>query len=312
MGPAGRALHASSLTLPGRAGGARRFGRFDTLAPELARLVASSTGSPSGPSRPGRCATARGCRPATRRGRATSWSATTASCFEVVADTADGRGVELRGVEQPLTLYVAKGQIGREFARLVGGAAVSRPGVRISGGELRGRLLGVPAETRPSGGRVRESLFSIWGERVRGCRFLDLFAGSGVVGSRRRAAAPASVVLVEAEPRALRTLAANLRRMAADRVAVRPGRLPAELHKMAASGGEPFDLVFADPPYRYPAYPALLAAARAAARPRRRGGGGAREPGELGRRGGGGWCGSTTAATAGAPSASIVRSGESS
>jgi 16S rRNA (guanine966-N2)-methyltransferase len=137
---------------------------------------------------------------------------------------------------------------------------VSRPGVRISGGELRGRLLGVPAETRPSGGRVRESLFSIWVERVRGCRFLDLFAGSGVVGFEAASRGARSVVLVDAEPRALRTLAANLRRMAADRVAVRPGRLPAELHKMSASGGEPFDLVFADPPYRYTAYPALLAA----------------------------------------------------
>ena len=29
---------------------------------------------------------------------------------------------------------------------------------------------------------------------------------------------------------------------------------------MAKLGGEPFDLVFADPPYRYTAYPALLTA----------------------------------------------------
>jgi 16S rRNA (guanine966-N2)-methyltransferase len=136
---------------------------------------------------------------------------------------------------------------------------VRRPGVRVSGGELRGRVLSVPADTRPTEGRVRESLFSIWGERVRGCRFLDLFAGSGVVGLEALSRGARGVVFVEAEPRALRTLAVNLRRVAADRVAVRAGRLPAELARMRP-GGEPFDLVFADPPYRYPGYPALLAA----------------------------------------------------
>ena len=92
----------------------------------------------------------------------------------------------------------------------------------MSGGELRGRVLSVPAETRPTEGRVRESLFSIWGERVRGCRFLDLFAGSGVVGLEALSRGARWVVFVEAEPRALRTLAVNLRRVAADRVAVRP------------------------------------------------------------------------------------------
>jgi 16S rRNA (guanine966-N2)-methyltransferase len=135
---------------------------------------------------------------------------------------------------------------------------VRRPGVRISGGELRGRVLAVPVETRPSDGRLRESLFSIWGERVRDCRFLDLFAGSGVVGLEAVSRGARAVVFVEAEPRALRTLAVNLRRVAAERVAVRAGRLPAELARMAAAG-EAFDLVFADPPYRYGAYPALLA-----------------------------------------------------
>ena len=81
-----------------------------------------------------------------------------------------------------------------------------------------------------------------------------------MVGFEAASRGAQSVVLVESEPRALRTLAANLRRVAADRVAVRPGRLPAELTEMAKLGGEPFDLVFADPLYRYTSYPALLAA----------------------------------------------------
>jgi 16S rRNA (guanine(966)-N(2))-methyltransferase RsmD len=131
--------------------------------------------------------------------------------------------------------------------------------VRISGGEHRGRVLAVPAEARPTEGRVREALFSIWGGRVRGCRFLDLFAGSGVVGLEAASRGAHRVVFVESDPRALRALGANLRRVAAERVEVRRGGLPAEAERLAAAG-ERFDLIFADPPYRYPRYPALLTA----------------------------------------------------
>ena len=57
-----------------------------------------------------------------------------------------------------------------------------KPGVRITGGEFRGRGLAVPPGARPTEGRVREALFSIWNDRIEGARVLDLFAGSGVVG----------------------------------------------------------------------------------------------------------------------------------
>ena len=59
---------------------------------------------------------------------------------------------------------------------------MSAPGVRISGGELRGRVLEVAPGVRPTEGRVREALFSIWQDRLPDAKFLDLFAGSGAVG----------------------------------------------------------------------------------------------------------------------------------
>ena len=49
-------------------------------------------------------------------------------------------------------------------------------GVRITGGERKGRTLKVGPGVRPTEGRVRESLFSIWQGRVPEARFLDLFA----------------------------------------------------------------------------------------------------------------------------------------
>src|SRR6185436_4144983 len=60
--------------------------------------------------------------------------------------------------------------------------AAVKSGVRVTGGEHRGRGLAVPPGARPTEGRVREALFSIWSDRLEGARVLDLFAGSGVVG----------------------------------------------------------------------------------------------------------------------------------
>ncbi len=55
---------------------------------------------------------------------------------------------------------------------------------RIIAGRGRGRRLKSPPgqATRPTGGRVRQTLFDILAPEVPGCRFLDAFAGNGGVG----------------------------------------------------------------------------------------------------------------------------------
>jgi 16S rRNA (guanine(966)-N(2))-methyltransferase RsmD len=134
---------------------------------------------------------------------------------------------------------------------------VSRNAIRITGGTLRGQAVAVPAGARPSEGRVREALFSIWQDRLPGARFLDLFAGSGAVGLEAVSRGAAEACCVEADPRAVRLLAATCRRLARGAVRVRRASLPGGL---AAAVEGPFDLVFADPPYRFSAYGSLLAA----------------------------------------------------
>jgi 16S rRNA (guanine966-N2)-methyltransferase len=135
-------------------------------------------------------------------------------------------------------------------------------GVRVTGGTLRGRALPVPASARPTEGRVREALFSIWRDPVAapGCRFLDLFAGSGVVGIEAASRGAFEVLCVDDDAAAVRLLAATAAALGERLVTVRRLTLPAGLARLAAAGVGRFDLVFADPPYRFDAHAALLTA----------------------------------------------------
>lgn len=137
---------------------------------------------------------------------------------------------------------------------------VSSSGVRLSGGEHGGRVLPVPRGVRPTEGRVREALFSIWGERLRGARLLDLFAGSGAVALEAVGRGAHAALAVEREHRSLEVLEANVERLGeVGVVEVRKGDLPVALAALAGAG-ERYDLVFADPPYDYRPYPLLIEA----------------------------------------------------
>ena len=128
-----------------------------------------------------------------------------------------------------------------------------KPGVRVTGGAFRGRGLAVPPGARPTEGRVREALFSIWSDRLEGARALDLFAGSGIVGLEALGRGALSVLCVDDDPRAIKTLEANASRLG-ERLEVRRLSLPAGLARLSG----PFDLVFADPPYAFDGYEELL------------------------------------------------------
>jgi 16S rRNA (guanine966-N2)-methyltransferase len=134
-------------------------------------------------------------------------------------------------------------------------------GVRITGGERRGRVLSVGPGVRPTEGRVRESLFSIWQDRVRGARFLDLFAGSGAVGLEANSRGATFVCFVEADPRVLRDLEHNAAELPKSVWRRWRGRVPAALGQLVAAGEPAFDLVFADPPYAFADYEKLIEAA---------------------------------------------------
>jgi 16S rRNA (guanine966-N2)-methyltransferase len=122
---------------------------------------------------------------------------------------------------------------------------------RIVAGSLGGRRLTVPAgrRTRPTSDRVREALFNTLATLTDlvGARFLDLFAGSGAVGLEALSRGAAHVLLVESHPRAVRAARANIELVGA-RQQVR--LVTASVGATLAQGtDEPYDVVFADPPY---------------------------------------------------------------
>jgi 16S rRNA (guanine966-N2)-methyltransferase len=120
--------------------------------------------------------------------------------------------------------------------------------MRVIAGAHKGRRLTSPPgnSTRPTSDRVRESLFSILGD-IEGLRVLDLFAGSGALGIEALSRGAATAVFVERDRGAGAAISANLRAVGHSPAALRAEDVFAYLGRAAT--GNPFDLVFADPPY---------------------------------------------------------------
>jgi len=84
--------------------------------------------------------------------------------------------------------------------------------MRVIAGRAKGhRLKSVPGKgTRPITDRAKSALFSIIGNDIIGCRFLDLFAGTGQVGIEALSRGAVEAVFVERAGQALRTIRENL------------------------------------------------------------------------------------------------------
>ena len=130
-----------------------------------------------------------------------------------------------------------------------------RTGARILGGSLRGRPVHVPEGVRPTSAKAREALGSIWDDRWEGARFLDLFAGAGLVGLEAWSRGAERVVFVESDRGVHRRLAATCAALTPRRVEVLRLSVPEELRRISA---REFDLVFLDPPYAFAAWEDLL------------------------------------------------------
>ncbi len=132
---------------------------------------------------------------------------------------------------------------------------------RIIAGAGKGRRLkSVHGDaTRPTGARVRQSLFDMLAAEIPGCRFLDAFAGSGGVGLEALSRGAAKVVLVDKSAAAVEAARANASALAAAGGEALVFRQDARTALPAfADQGQQFDVVFLDPPYASELYLPLL------------------------------------------------------
>lgn len=121
--------------------------------------------------------------------------------------------------------------------------------MRIISGKYKGHHL-VPFQgdhIRPTTDRVKETMFNIIQGEIDGARVLDLFSGTGNLGIEALSRGAQEVLFVEKNRKSIQILEKNIQKLKIS-----------EPHKVLQKDvisflksyeGEPFDLVFADPPF---------------------------------------------------------------
>jgi len=136
--------------------------------------------------------------------------------------------------------------------------------MRVIAGTYRSRQLIAPrgTATRPTSDRLRETLFDILAPRIAGCRFADLFAGTGAVGIEAISRGAEHVWFAEKAEPALAAIRVNLKALQIEhgftmeergtgalleRLA-RPAKRSLEAEEPVRTGVL-LDLVYLDPPW---------------------------------------------------------------
>jgi 16S rRNA (guanine966-N2)-methyltransferase len=118
--------------------------------------------------------------------------------------------------------------------------------LRIIAGRWKGRRLRFLADgVRPTGDRVRETLFNWLAPQISGIRCLDMFAGTGALGIEALSRGAAGAVFVERNPAVASRLADNIAGLDCDSAQV----VTADAASIDYRGLGPFDVVFMDPPF---------------------------------------------------------------
>ncbi len=123
--------------------------------------------------------------------------------------------------------------------------------MRVIAGVAGGQLLKAPRgrRVRPTSDRVKEALFDILGDKVKGARVLDLYAGSGSLAIEALSRGAEEAYLVDASKEAIRAIKANLNKTGlSNRAHIIEGGVEAVLSPLSKKQIY-FDLIFIDPPY---------------------------------------------------------------
>lgn len=125
--------------------------------------------------------------------------------------------------------------------------------MRIVAGRFKGAALAAPKSqaTRPTSDRLRETIFNILAHgldvELEGIRVLDLFAGTGALGFEAISRGARHCTFIEEGTQARGVIRANMENLGLNGTAKIFRR---DALRLGGAGNiEPFDLLFADPPY---------------------------------------------------------------
>lgn len=122
--------------------------------------------------------------------------------------------------------------------------------MRVIAGSARRLNLMTPKGTdvRPTTDRIKETLFNMIQDQIPGCRFLDLFAGSGGIGIEALSRGASYCVFADADKRSVSCVKNNLAHTHLENYArVFMSDYRKTLSHLRKS--DPFDIIFLDPPY---------------------------------------------------------------
>ena len=128
--------------------------------------------------------------------------------------------------------------------------------MKIIGGEFSGRVIHSPKgkNTRPTGARVKESLFNflIHGFSVdfEGMIVLDIFSGSGSLGIEALSRGASFCNFVDIESQAILTINNNIKSLKLEKRSNVKRSDVINIDKHVMENQSPVDLIFSDPPYK--------------------------------------------------------------
>jgi 16S rRNA (guanine966-N2)-methyltransferase len=130
--------------------------------------------------------------------------------------------------------------------------------MRILSGQFRGKYLsaGQDLSIRPITNKNKEIIFSILGDFYKDRWILDLFSGSGSIGLEAISRGAKGVTFVEKETTSIQILKLNI-----DALSIEPDKIEimqADVLDYIRRGEKTFQLVLADPPFRYPEMQSLV------------------------------------------------------
>ncbi|KPK32862.1 MAG: hypothetical protein AMS24_02975 [Chlamydiae bacterium SM23_39] len=120
--------------------------------------------------------------------------------------------------------------------------------MHITGGKFKGKKIKSINKIRPTMSKVREAFFNICREKIEKAFFLDLFAGSGIMGLEALSRGASYVVFVEKDIKVVRCIRENICSLQVEKFTdVIKEDIFVALQKIKMS----FDIIYFDPPFKY-------------------------------------------------------------